>query len=125
MVFGKENRGSFSLVDSRENKLYYLTQQVMEYGTAEDYEELKAELDHRQFADNLFDTLFNDITPRSGDIQDYDCLRELVGSVEELCGEWSEYSLKYVAKLADVCESKTSEEIRALMVKVSTYCRAF
>ena len=49
----------------------------------------------------------------------------MVDQVEELCGDWSDYSLKYVAKLADVCESMTAEEIGNLIGKISTHCRAF
>lgn len=49
----------------------------------------------------------------------------MVGEVEELCGSWSDYSLKYVRKLANACNSKTTEEIATLVGKIGTTCQAF
>lgn len=112
-------------VDSRENKLHYLSQRVMSEGTPEAYAELQAEIEHRQFVDALFEEHFGEVSNASDFIEDYDCLRMMVGEVEELCGSWSDYSLKYVRKLANACNSKTTEEIAALVGKIGTTCGAF
>ena len=38
-------------------------------------------------------------------VQDYDCLEMMVTGFEEMCGRFSSYSLKYVSKLADACDT--------------------
>lgn len=57
--------------------------------------------------------------------QNFDCLRMMVGGVEEMCGDWSAYSLKYVRKLANACDTMSQNEISDLFVKVGNYCQAF
>ena len=81
----------------------------MSEGTDEAYTELQKEIEHRQFVDALFEEHFSDVATSNENVQNYDCLRMMVGEVEELCGDWSEYSLKYVRKLADACDSKTTD----------------
>jgi len=50
--------------------------------------------------------------------KDFDCLRMMVRGVQDMCGEWSGYSMQYVRKLANVCDTKTSEEIADIYVKI-------
>ena len=49
----------------------------------------------------------------------------MVGGVEEMCGPWSSYSLKYVRKIADACNTKTADEISQMYVKIGEFCSAF
>ena len=46
----------------------------------------------------------------------------MLGHVEVHCGEWSSYSLKYAAKLANACDSKTPTQLEDLKVKIEAYC---
>jgi len=124
VFFGEQERGSKEHVDSRDHKLHMLTQRVMNFGTKEALDELQAEIDHRRHVDGLFE-IFSAVPSNNGNVQDYDCLREMVGAVEELCGVWSDYSLKYVGKLADTCDSQSGEKINEYIQKMRTYCQAY
>jgi len=48
----------------------------------------------------------------------------MVGGVEDLCGPFSAYSLKYVRKLANLCDTKP-EEVTNTLVRIGEYCNAF
>ena len=111
-------------VDSRDHDLHVLYEQVIAEGTQEAYAALEAELSHRQFMDSLFSTHFEEAANAPETPQDFDCLRVMVGGVEDLCGPWSAYSLKYVRKLANLCDTKP-EEVTNTLVKVGEYCNAF
>lgn len=116
---------SKQLVDSRDNELHVLYNRVMSEGSIESMHALEKELAHHEFVDQLFATHFN-ITANAPEVpQNFDCLRMMVGGVEEMCGPWSGYSLKYVRKLANACDTMTSEEVSSLFVKVGEYCNAF
>jgi len=111
-------------VDSRDNMLHYLYQKVMRDGSVESMNALEKELQHREFIDTLFQE-FPDNANAPEQPQDFDCLRMMVGGVEEMCGEWSAYSLKYVAKLANACDSKTTDEIGKMYSQIGQFCGAF
>ena len=113
-------------VSSRDVDLHYYYNRVMREGTQEAYNDLKIELDHRQYVDKLFtQEYFMDVTNAPEIPQNFDCLRMMVKGVEDMCGEWSAYSLKYVRKLANVCDTKTSEEVADIYVKIGQYCGTF
>jgi hypothetical protein len=119
-----ETAAPSEMVDSRDHDLHMLYQRVISEGTPESYEALQKELDHRQFVDSLFATHFEDVANAPEIPQDFDCLRVMVGGVEDLCGPFSAYSLKYVRKLANMCDTKPEEVVNTL-VKVGEYCHAF
>ena len=101
-------------VDARDIDLVYLTEQASKNDVSdEDLEALGKEIEHRAFVDGLFgqDFLADEGVNAPEFVNDYDCLRLMLGGVEEMCGEWSAYSLKYVGKVVTVCETKTAEEI--------------
>ena len=111
-------------VDSRDLDLHFYEQQVKNVGSAEAQADLDYELQHRSFVDGLFAVNFpvfgeNDAPEIP---QDFDCLRLTVNAVEEMCGKFSAYSLKYVRKLANVCDTASHEEIGQLMGSVHEYC---
>lgn len=112
------------MVDSRDHDLHVLYNRVVSEGTPEAYAELENELEHRQFVDKLFATHFEEVVNAPEIPQDFDCLRVMVGGVEDLCGPFSAYSLKYVRKLANLCDSKP-EEVTNTLVKIGEYCGAF
>jgi hypothetical protein len=95
----------------------------MLHGDDESYENLRKEIEHRQFVDKLFANI--DVPNGPEIIEDYDCLRMMVGSVEDACGNWSAYSLKYVRKLADACHSKSADERADLIAKIGAFCQAY
>ena len=118
-----EDSPSRDLVDSRDIELHYLYQQVIKTGSSEDMENLQKHLDHREHIDSLF-AQFDDIPNADPFVQDYDCLRMMVGGVEEMCGPWSSYSLKYVRKLADACNALPADDISKMYVSIGEFCNA-
>ena len=115
---------SGEMVDSRDHDLHVAYQRVLSEGSTEAYEELQAELEHRQFIDRLFSQHVEDFANAPEIPQDFDCLRVMVGGVEDLCGPFSAYSLKYVRKLANLCDTKP-EEVTNTLVRIGEYCNAF
>jgi len=111
-------------VDSRDHDLHQKYQRVVSEGTPEAYAELQDELEHRQFFDGLFATHFEDVANAPEIPQNFDCLRIMVGGVEDLCGPWSAYTLKYVRKLANMCDTQP-EEVTNTLVRIGEYCNAF
>ena len=97
----------------------------MNHGTEEDYANLQKELEHRQFVDSLFAEHFDATNDAHRPIVDYDCLRMFVGGIEDMCGPWSAYSLKYVRKVATACDTKTTDELSALYTNIGQTCNAF
>ena len=110
-------------VDSRDHELHFLYNKVMADGSSESMLALEKEIEHRQFIDRLFQQ-FPDNANAPEQPQDFDYLRLMVGGVEDMCGEWSSYSLKYVAKLANACDSKTNEELGQMYAKIGQFCGA-
>ena len=49
----------------------------------------------------------------------------MVGGVEEMCGDWSDYSLKHVRKLANVCDTMSHDEVAEVYTKIGDFCGAF
>ena len=87
---------------------------------------LQNEIDHRQFIDAFVAEVFPEENVNAPEIpQNFDCLRMMVGGVEEMCGDWSAYSLQYIRKLANVCDTKTADEVSDIYVKVGQYCGSF
>lgn len=114
------------MVSSRDVDLHYHYNRVMREGTQEAYADLQSELEHRQSIDALFSQdHFTNMANAPEIPQNFDCLRMMVRGVEDMCGEWTAYSLQYVRKLANVCDTKTSEEVADIYVKIGQYCQAF
>jgi len=112
------------IVDSRDHDLHYNYQRVLSEGTEEAYAALQKEIEHRMFTDKLFNTTFETVVNAPETPQNFDCLRVMVEGVEDLCGPFSAYSLKYVAKLANLCDTQP-EEVTNTLVKVGDYCNAW
>ena len=125
-VVTPEQKGHVETVDSRDHKLHALTAWAAKEGSEEAYYELQKEIDHRQFIDALFKQVIDEDIPNANDTpQNFDCLRLMVGGVEEMCGDWSDYSLKHVRKLANVCDTMSHDEIAEVYTKIGDFCGAF
>ena len=82
------------VVSSRDVDLHIYYNRVMHEGTQEAYNDLKNELDHRQYVDKLFtQEYFMDVANAPETPQNFDCLTMMFKGVEDMCGEWSAYSL--------------------------------
>ena len=119
-----ESNDSKNLVDSRDHDLHYLYNEVMASGSTEDMQAMQKELQHREYVDSLFNQ-FEDSPNALDTVADYDCLRMMVGGVEEMCGKWSAYSPKYVAKLANACDNKSADEVSEMYAQIGQFCGAF
>jgi hypothetical protein len=122
----KAKREKKSIVDSRDVKMHYLSKRAERNGGQEAHQALKDEIDHRMFADELFQKTFpshqdNELVT---DISDYDCLRFMIDSTEQSCGRFSDYSLKYVKNLVHICETSSPMEINVAAQDISKFCSA-
>lgn len=113
-------------VSSRDHDLHFYYNRVMSHGTEEDYQNLQNEIDHRQFIDAFVADVFPmEMANAPETPQNFDCLRMMVGGVEEMCGDWTAYSLQYVRKLANVCDTMNADEVSDIYVKIGQYCGSF
>ena len=101
-----------SNVNSRDAKLHYLFNIVQNGGGVDAHQALKDEIDHRMFIDKLFaETFPKHFGENANELEltvqpeDFECLRFLMEVVENNCGRFSDYSLKYVKHLVHVCEN--------------------
>lgn len=111
-------------VSSRDGDLNFYYQRYMETKSSEDKKALEDELDSRQRYDNLF-SQFGLSTYVHESPQDFDCLRMMVGHVDDQCGRWTSYGLKYVKHLANICDSYSLDDISAAKIKISEHCNGF
>ena len=109
------------MVNSRDVELYLAFDRVLREDTIEAFESLEKEIAHRQYYDTLFATLFGDSANAPETPQDFDCLRKMVESVEDSCGRFSSYSLKYVRSLANMCDTQP-EKVQETLKKVEEHC---
>jgi len=111
-----------SVVDSRDHDLHFLMNVAVNDPAQENIDAVHKEILHR----NRMDAIFNDdhfMTPNAPEIpQNFDCLRMMVNEVEDMCGEWSAYSLKYVRKLANICDTRSEEQVAESVAKIYELC---
>lgn len=104
--------------------MHYLSKRAERNGGPEAHQELKEEIEHRMFVDELFSKTFpshqsNELVV---EVQDYDCLRFMIDSTELSCGRFSDYSLKYVKNLVHICETSTTMEINNAAHDIAKFC---
>eukprot|EP00355_Strombidium_rassoulzadegani_P007782 CAMPEP_0168616594 /NCGR_PEP_ID=MMETSP0449_2-20121227/5106_1 /TAXON_ID=1082188 /ORGANISM="Strombidium rassoulzadegani, Strain ras09" /LENGTH=438 /DNA_ID=CAMNT_0008657381 /DNA_START=54 /DNA_END=1370 /DNA_ORIENTATION=- len=103
-----ERKNSFA-VDSRDVKLHFFYNQVMNDPSEENQKALQDEIAHRMKMDKTFEEAFPNhmdaikagTTPLP---TDFDCLRKLIATFEEKCEPLDDYSLKYVKAFVAECE---------------------
>jgi legumain len=111
-------------VNSRDVKLNYLMAKHLRNGNLLTEQAVHQELIARKTADHKFEdltTLFGlpkDILNKTVDVNNYDCLKAAVATYEETCHKFTDYSLKYVKVLANVCENFSVEETLGGIKKV-------
>jgi len=71
---------------------------------------LEQEIRHRQRVDSIFGK-FN-VEDKTDIVMDYTCLKASIEHFKSICNEMSDYSLKYIRKLAIACETISSEDIK-------------
>lgn len=54
--------------------------------------------------------------------EDFECLRFLMEVVENNCGRFSDYSLKYVKHLVHVCENQEEQGVIDAGLRISEFC---
>ena len=111
--YAKEPSEGPDLVDSRDAKLQYLYNNVMRNGDEAANDELIDELNKRKHIDAVFRTVFPDDIGSLGLIvepEDFGCLRLMYDQFEANCGQFEDYSLKYVKYLVNACETTTYQE---------------
>ena len=113
------------MTDSRDVKLAYLQNKMMQNGDEEAYDKYMSEVNHRKSVDATFLAAFSEefssehlvITP-----EDFDCLRALYSDYEQNCGYFDDYSLKYVKYLVNVCETGTEWDQYQAATKMAQAC---
>lgn len=110
-----DNAKKNSTVNSRDIRLNYLLNKAMKTNDEADLLELKSEQVHRQATDTIFrqfsiDLNLDVINYETGSIE-FDCLRKSVNSYKHICGNFSEYTLKYVQYLSVACKAHSYETI--------------
>jgi hypothetical protein len=76
------------------------------------------------------DHVFEDLMPThlrasKGTIRprDFDCLKQAMGTYEQFCGKMSDYDLKYVKYLVQMCETTPSfNETEEVIGKIQAAC---
>ena len=99
-----EEKAKFA-IDSRDVNLHYLYNKVMSDPSAENHQALMDEVEFRMKVDETFKALNPNFTLGQQPTNiDFECYRELIGSFEDSCFEFEEYSMKYMGQLVQECE---------------------
>lgn len=102
-----------SAVHSRDAKLHHLYATLQTKGGHKISIDLSSELNARMRTDHVFESLVppmfrattsgRTIRPRN-----FECLKKAVDTYEQKCGKFSDYDLKYVRQLVNLCETLPS-----------------
>ena len=105
---------SHARVSSRDAEMHHFFAKYQDTGSHEHALKLQAELSHRMTIDHTFKQFELQLElgeePSEG-VYDSECLKAAVGHFEQKCGKFSDYSLKYVMKLAKACEKEIPYDI--------------
>eukprot|EP01015_Nassula_variabilis_P004155 TRINITY_DN1287_c0_g1_i2.p1 TRINITY_DN1287_c0_g1~~TRINITY_DN1287_c0_g1_i2.p1 ORF type:complete len:453 (-),score=124.91 TRINITY_DN1287_c0_g1_i2:127-1485(-) len=115
-------------IDSRDVKLHYLNNRHQIYNNLESSQALRAEINERLGADHKFAQLSKYFNFPAEDLltqtspEDFNCLKESVTVYEQTCGKFSDYSLKYVQFLVNVCEKRRDLPKEEILAGIATVC---
>jgi len=99
-----ESNAAGSTVSSRDAKLMYLVTRHSRLMSGETQDELNAEILSRRLYDDLFTEIQTIVgKPAKASTTDFDCYKDMIDSLEEVCGHTSDYGLKYFRHLYDIC----------------------
>ena len=94
-------------MSSRDASLHHYFSKYQDSGSHEHALKVQKELSERMTVDHIFKQFENLLElgeEESTSVYDEDCLKAAVEHYEEKCGKFSDYSLKYVNRLAKACE---------------------
>ena len=114
-LWKKQSVGS---VDSRHVKIQTLTSIFKREKTEESYKEMQEEMKSMQRIDKMF-APYVEAKQLTGAYDPYkiqfECMREVLTSVEERCGRLSDYGLIYVKFIAEGCETMSGQAISGMI----------
>lgn len=104
-------------VNSRDAKLMYLVNKHARLMSSETQDELNEEIKSRRLYDELFTELRNVVgKPAKAETTDFGCYKDMIDSLEEVCGHTSDYGLKYFRHLYDLCACETCDHKQAKLL---------
>lgn len=104
---GEEEIDMAKAVDSRDIKLQYLIHKHAREMTNDSMADLNQEILERKLFDDIFEkirVLHADVS--RADDTDFDCYKTMINFFEGQCGKFSEYGMKYMRSLYDICAKK-------------------
>jgi legumain len=131
----KEEKRSYTSVDSRDIKLFYLQNKYNKNPTHENLVELQKEEISRKFFDvkfyqvaktNGFGFLYdNKVLFNAPRVNNFNCLKAAVAKFEQHCGKLSDYALKHVKTLAHMCAYQNEASNGVMIESIQTVCEAY
>lgn len=113
-----------STVNSRDIKLDYLSRKAQtSQNDVVAYQELQAEVHHREVVDTIFREFAVRLELQSNiEIKDIDfkCLRNSINYYKETCHNFSEYTLKYVNYIYEACRLSSEYTIGKTLYEICT-----
>ena len=109
-----------STVSSRDAKLMYLVNRHSRLMSSETQDELNEEIKSRRIYDDLFTEIKTTVgKPSKAETTDFNCYKDMIDSLEEVCGRTSDYGLKYFRHLFDLCACETCDhkQVKLLFYK--------
>jgi hypothetical protein len=121
-----DTKKHISAVQSRDAKLHHLYSTLQTNGGHKIHLDLSTELNARMRTDHVFEELMpNHLRAAKGTIRprDFECLKKAMTTYETFCGKMSDYDLKYVKILVQMCETTPSHnETDAVLGKIQYAC---
>jgi legumain len=131
----KEAKRSYTSVDSRDIKLFYLQNKYNKNPTNENLMELQKEEISRKYFDvkfyqlakhNGFAFLYdNQVVYNAPRLLKFDCLKASIENFENHCGKLSDYALKHVKTLAHMCSYSNNASNSMMIDSIQTVCEAY
>jgi legumain len=104
-------------VSSRDAKLMYLVTRHSRLMSSETQDELNAEIKSRRLYDDLFTAIKLAVgKPAKAENTDFNCYKDMIDSLEEVCGRTTDYGLKYFRHLYDLCACTTCDQKQAKLL---------
>ncbi len=110
-----------STIDSRKVKVHYLLHKAEKSNDIKYEEILKAELEHIEITDSIFDLFNKRFEIANGEIVriiNFKCLKNAVSIYKNKCNNWGEYDYIYSRNLAAACKKVDEVEINNFFSEV-------
>lgn len=97
-------------VSSRDAKLMFLVNKHARLMSTSTQDELNMEIKSRRLYDELFTEIKGTVgKPAKAETTDFNCYKDMIDSLEEVCGHTTDYGLKYFRHLFDLCACETCD----------------